>query len=102
MQLLEDGKRFIFFCALCLCPCYHDSVLFHYLMGSLHIERLCAFKVTLSGPNPWPFNDGFHFFDNSYEKEIQSKQYRLLECQNNDKNLNIVEYTGNYKFNNHA
>ncbi|KAJ0113500.1 hypothetical protein Patl1_02232 [Pistacia atlantica] len=102
VELREDGKRLIFFCTLCLSPCYSDSVLFDHLRGNLHTERLSAAKVTLLGPNPWPFNDGVLFFDNSYEKEKQLKNERLLECHNNDNNLAIIEYTGNCKLNNYV
>ncbi|XP_044466443.1 uncharacterized protein LOC123196462 [Mangifera indica] len=102
VELREDGKRFIFFCTLCLCPCYSDSALFDHLRGSLHTERLSAAKVTLLGPNRWPFNDGVLFFENPCEKEKQLKHDKLLECHNNDNNLAIVEYTGNYILNNYG
>ncbi|XVF44253.1 hypothetical protein PTKIN_Ptkin02bG0105600 [Pterospermum kingtungense] len=99
IELREDGKRFVFFCTLCLAPCYSDSVLLDHLKGSLHTERLSAAKVTLLGSNPWPFNDGVLFFGKSNEKEkqlavVNSNENRLLEFQKNDNNLAVVEYVG--------
>ena len=67
VELRENGKKFIYFCTLCLAPCYSDDVLFDHLKGNLHKERLSAAKVTLLGPKPWPFNDGLVFFDTSTE-----------------------------------
>uniref|UniRef100_A0A7C9AL95 C2H2-type domain-containing protein n=1 Tax=Opuntia streptacantha TaxID=393608 RepID=A0A7C9AL95_OPUST len=69
VDLREDGKRYIFFCTLCLAPCYSDAVLFDHLRGNLHKERLSAAKVTLMGHNPWPFDDGVLFFCNSDKEE---------------------------------
>ncbi|CAO2814460.1 unnamed protein product [Amaranthus hypochondriacus] len=69
VDLREDGKRYIFFCTLCLAPCYSDVVLLDHLRGSLHKERLSAAKATLIGDNPWPFNDGVLFFDNTCDEE---------------------------------
>ncbi|XWS68627.1 hypothetical protein CRYUN_Cryun04dG0107000 [Craigia yunnanensis] len=99
IELREDGKRFVFFCTLCLAPCYSDSVLLDHLKGSLHTERLAAANVTLLGTNPWPFNDGVLFFGKSNEKEkqlevVNGNENILLEFQNNDNNLVIVEYVG--------
>ncbi|TXG55170.1 hypothetical protein EZV62_020426 [Acer yangbiense] len=107
VELREDGKRFIFFCTLCLAPCYSDSVLFDHLKGNLHSERLSAAKVTLLGPNPWPFNDGVVFFDNSIENEKRlaissDKRDRLLEYPNNDNNLAIVKFVENLKSSGHG
>lgn len=31
LELREDGKRFIFFCTLCLSPCYSDTILLDHL-----------------------------------------------------------------------
>lgn len=97
VELREDGKRFVFFCTLCLAPCYSDSILLDHLKGNLHTERLSAAKVTLFGPNPWPFNDGILFFDNANENEnqlgvVKGNQSKL--SQNNDHNLAIVPYNG--------
>ncbi|KDP24143.1 hypothetical protein JCGZ_25800 [Jatropha curcas] len=97
VELREDGKRLIFFCTLCLAPCYSDTVLFDHLKGNLHTERLSAAKLTLLKPNPWPFSDGVHFFDNSSETErrlvvTNGNQSRLLESNGNGKNLAIVKY----------
>lgn len=102
VELREDGKKFIYFCTLCLAPCYSDSVLFDHLKGNLHTERLSAAKATLMGPNPWPFNDGVLFFDNSVEKDKElvisnGSKSKLLELQNNDNNLAIVKYGENLK-----
>lgn len=99
VELREDGKKFVFFCTLCLAPCYSDAVLFDHLKGNLHTERLSTAKVTLLGPNPWPFNDGVLFFDNSVENQkelgvFNTNKSRLLELQNNDNNCAIVEYGG--------
>lgn len=104
VELREDGKKFVFFCTLCLAPCYSDAVLFDHLKGNLHTERLSTAKVTLMGPNPWPFNDGVLFFDNSVENQKESGVFntnksRLLELQNNDDNRAIVEYSGNSQTN---
>ncbi|XVE66205.1 hypothetical protein DITRI_Ditri08aG0061800 [Diplodiscus trichospermus] len=100
IELREDGKRFIFFCTLCLAPCYSDSVLLDHLKGNLHTERLAAAKVTLLGTNPWPFNDGVLFFGKANDKDkqlavVNGIENRLLEFQNNDNNLAVVEYVGN-------
>ncbi|XP_065874029.1 uncharacterized protein [Euphorbia lathyris] len=99
VELREDGKRFVFFCALCLAPCYSDYVLFDHLKGSLHSERLSAAKLTLLKPNPWPFSDGIHFFDNSSEDARQAdirngNPSRLLESQSTGNNRAIVKYGG--------
>lgn len=102
VELREDGKRFIFFCTLCLAPCYSDSVLFNHLKGTLHTERLSAAKLTLLGPNPWPFDDGVLFFHKPVEGDNQigisnNNHERLLEYHNNDNNLAIVNYVENSK-----
>lgn len=70
VDLREDGKRFVFFCTLCLSPCYSDSILFDHLNGNLHSERLAAAKVTLLKPNPWPFNDGVLFFHDPEQDKL--------------------------------
>ncbi|RID50787.1 hypothetical protein BRARA_H01493 [Brassica rapa] len=69
IELREDGKRFVFFCTLCLAPCYSDAILLGHLNGNLHKERLSCAKITLLGENPWPFNDGVLFFDSSTGEE---------------------------------
>ncbi|KAI4331952.1 hypothetical protein L6164_016896 [Bauhinia variegata] len=105
VELREDGKKFIYFCTLCLAPCYGDTVLFDHLKGNLHAERLSAAKATLLKPNPWPFNDGVLFFDNSAENDdleiTNGNQKRLLleyndndSCCNNS-NLAIVKFGEN-------
>ncbi|XP_022943372.1 uncharacterized protein LOC111448154 isoform X1 [Cucurbita moschata] len=104
VELREDGKRFIFFCTLCLAPCYSDSVLFNHLKGTLHTERLSAAKLTLLGPNPWPFDDGVLFFHKPVEgdnqvRSLNDNQERLLEYHNNDNNLAIVSYVDHSKGN---
>ncbi|KAJ6421979.1 hypothetical protein OIU84_027006 [Salix udensis] len=75
LELRQDGKRFIFFCILCLSPCYSATILFDHLRGKLHTGRLSAAKATLLKPNPWPFSDGIHFFDasNGNEKQLAIK-----------------------------
>ncbi|KAJ3690240.1 hypothetical protein LUZ61_019404 [Rhynchospora tenuis] len=71
VELRRNGKRIIFFCTICLTPCYSDTVLFDHLKGNLHTRRYAAAKATLIGPVPWPFNDGVLFFSNSGENEIE-------------------------------
>ncbi|XAR55494.1 hypothetical protein NMG60_11035573 [Bertholletia excelsa] len=83
VELREDGKKFIFFCTLCLAPCYSDAVLFDHLKGNLHNGRLAAAKATLLKPNPWPFSDGVLFFQDSTEQDkdllnSSADRYRLL------------------------
>ncbi|PKA60182.1 hypothetical protein AXF42_Ash021193 [Apostasia shenzhenica] len=63
------GKRNIFFCTLCLTQCFSEAVLYDHLGGNLHSKRYGAAKITLLLPNPWPFNDGVLFFNNSREKD---------------------------------
>lgn len=96
VELRQANRKCIFFCTLCLAPCYSDSVLFDHLRGNLHNERLAAAKITLLGPNPWPFNDGVLFFDNSNEgdKQLENKKDnpRLLEFHDNGNNLAIIKY----------
>nr|KYP53400.1 hypothetical protein KK1_024781 [Cajanus cajan] len=113
VELRENGKKFIYFCTLCLAPCYSDDVLFNHLKGNLHKERLSAAKVTLLGPKPWPFNDGLVFFDTSTESDKElgvadSYQNRLLKVDDNEGNLAIVKFDEGvqsnakpYQFNNH-
>ncbi|XP_042457102.1 uncharacterized protein LOC122041475 [Zingiber officinale] len=67
VELRHVGKRIIFFCTLCLTPCYSDTVLFDHLQGNFHSQRFAAAKATLFGATPWPFNDGVLFFDSSRE-----------------------------------
>ncbi|CAN1231313.1 hypothetical protein LINPERPRIM_LOCUS3412 [Linum perenne] len=99
VELRTEGKRNIFFCTLCLAPCYSDSVLLDHLKGNLHTERLSAAKLTLLKPNPWPFSDGVHFFDTSSENgkdqgtQEKSKSSKvMIEPEGNDNNLAIVAY----------
>ncbi|KAK4741717.1 hypothetical protein SAY87_025305 [Trapa incisa] len=95
VDLREDGKKFIYFCTLCLAPCYSDTILFDHLKGNLHTERLADAKLTLLRPNPWPFNDGIMFFHNSEEvdKLLQSKNDfpMLLEPHSSESHA-IIEY----------
>uniref|UniRef100_A0A3N7FWN9 C2H2-type domain-containing protein n=1 Tax=Populus trichocarpa TaxID=3694 RepID=A0A3N7FWN9_POPTR len=103
LELREDGKRFIFFCTLCLSPCYSDTILLDHLRGNLHTERLSAAKATLLKPNPWPFSDGIHFFDASSGNEEQlaikdgKESSRFLKFEENSDNLAIVKYVENLK-----
>ncbi|XP_054813837.1 uncharacterized protein LOC129314418 [Prosopis cineraria] len=100
VDLRENGKKFIYFCTLCLAPCYSDTALFDHLKGNLHMERLSTAKVTLLGPNPWPFNDGIVFFDTSIKNvddlpNMNAKQKRQLEYTDNDNSLAIVKFGEN-------
>ncbi|GAA0150255.1 acyltransferase [Lithospermum erythrorhizon] len=67
IELREDGKRLVFFCTLCMAPCYSDSILYHHLNGNLHRKMYAAAKATLLKTNPFPFNDGVNFFHDSTE-----------------------------------
>ncbi|KAG5545345.1 hypothetical protein RHGRI_017720 [Rhododendron griersonianum] len=93
VELRGDGKRSIFFCTLCLAPCYSDAVLFDHLKGNLHTERLAAARATLLKPNPWPFNDGVLFFQGSAEQDKQllpnstADRNGLLALKNGDRNM---------------
>ncbi|GAB2262942.1 hypothetical protein Droror1_Dr00003939 [Drosera rotundifolia] len=74
VDLRDGGKRSIFFCTLCLAPCYNDNVLFDHLSGNFHKKRYEQSKVTLLGPkNPWPFDDGVLFFGVGDEGEEDAK-----------------------------
>ncbi|KAJ8763801.1 hypothetical protein K2173_003583 [Erythroxylum novogranatense] len=102
VELRQDGKRFIFFCTLCLAPCYSDSVLLDHLKGNLHRERLSAAKLTLLKPNPWPFSDGIHFFDiTSGEKKdyviANDNQHKLLESHGVNNSHAIVSFAGHQR-----
>lgn len=100
VELREDGKRFIFFCTLCLSRCYSDSVLYDHLNGNLHKQRYATAKVTLFGPNPWPFDDGVFFFCTLPEKEQSStvsNSQREREVNTNHGNLDIVVNHGCFK-----
>lgn len=78
VELREDGKRFVFFCTLCLAPCYSDTILLGHLNGNLHKERLSCAKITLLGENPWPFDDGVLFFDSSTGEEEEGEEKSLI------------------------
>uniref|UniRef100_A0A1D1YTV1 DNA ligase n=1 Tax=Anthurium amnicola TaxID=1678845 RepID=A0A1D1YTV1_9ARAE len=86
VELREVGKRTIFFCTLCLTPCYSDCSLFDHLHGNLHARRLAAAKATLFGPVPWPFNDGALFFSTTHEPEqhssVSSSRKDVFFCPN--------------------
>ncbi|XP_042433224.1 uncharacterized protein LOC122019778 [Zingiber officinale] len=90
VDLRHAGKRAIFFCTLCLTPCYSDTVLFDHLQGNLHARRLAAAKVTLFGSTPWPFNDGVLFFDCS----LQSSLLPLGSDSQNDMSLVVYNSSG--------
>ncbi|XP_047306862.1 uncharacterized protein LOC124910279 [Impatiens glandulifera] len=96
VELREDGKSFVFFCTLCLAPCYSDTVLYDHLKGNLHNQRLRGAKLTLLKPNPWPFNDGVLFF---HEKltAVTAKETRLLSDDNvgEENGLSLVCYDEN-------
>lgn len=99
IELRENGKRFIYFCILCLAPCYGDEVVYDHLKGKLHRGRLASAKRTLLKPNPWPFNDGLIFFytstDNDKEQETRntyrSRLLKLIESDN-DNSRAIVRF----------
>ncbi|CAA0808836.1 Unknown protein [Striga hermonthica] len=102
VDLREDGKKLIFFCTLCLAPCYGESSLFDHLKGNLHSERLASAQVTLMKSNPWPFNDGVFFFYNDLKEQhksvhvSESDQHKLLDVSHVDAdNLAIVSYKQN-------
>ncbi|KAK6141113.1 hypothetical protein DH2020_025147 [Rehmannia glutinosa] len=103
VDLREDGKKLIFFCTLCLAPCYGDSSLFNHLKGNLHTERLATAQVTLMKPNPWPFNDGVFFFhcdskeQNNNLPVSESERHKLLDTHHVDdaESLAIVSYSKN-------
>lgn len=78
VEIREDGKRFIFFCTLCLAPCYSDSTLFDHLKGNIHSHRYATAQATLFGPLPWPFSDGVLLFHISPE---ESGQQNLLQLE---------------------
>lgn len=98
IELREDGKRLVFFCTLCHSPCYSDSVLFNHLKGSLHTEMVAAAKATLLKPNPWPFNDGVLFFNDS-EEDKHSPIVNVGQSRLDESSVAIVEYDGNSKHN---
>ncbi|KAK9075510.1 hypothetical protein SSX86_003834 [Deinandra increscens subsp. villosa] len=93
VELREDNKKVIFFCVLCLSPCYSESVLQDHLRGHLHRHMYEAAKATLLKPNPFPFNDGMLFFHNSSEEE----QTHLVPSNGttNGNSLAIVPVEGN-------
>lgn len=101
VELRRDGKRIIFFCTICLTPCYSDTVLFDHLKGNLHTRRYAAAKATLIGPVPWPFNDGVLFFSNSHQNEIEKdKDAATLDMGSQSKALVIhteSEVTSRFK-----
>ncbi|MCI09168.1 hypothetical protein A2U01_0030251, partial [Trifolium medium] len=99
IELRENGKKFIYFCVLCLARCYSDSVVFEHLNGKLHRKRLASARSTLMKPNPWPFSDGLIFFDASDENDkvqetTNANQNRLLKLieSGNDNSHAIVPF----------
>ncbi|KAL6543368.1 hypothetical protein OROHE_010888 [Orobanche hederae] len=104
VDLREDGKKLIFFCTLCLAPCYGDSSLFDHLKGNLHSERLATAKLTLMKSNPWPFSDGVFFFHNELKEQHksvpvpESDRHKLLDAHHVDvERLAIVSYKNNLR-----
>ncbi|KAK8966390.1 hypothetical protein KSP40_PGU002103 [Platanthera guangdongensis] len=95
VELRPVGKHSIFFCTLCLTPCFNENVLYAHLKGNLHFRRLVSAKITLLLPNPWPFNDGVLFFNNSREDEVSSAadstsdHERIRKCRGVRRNLSI-------------
>lgn len=101
VELREDNKRTVFFCVLCLAPCYSDSVLYDHLRGNLHKIRYDAAKATLLKPNPWPFNDGVYFFHDLSDqveklKDSNADSFNFLEIDEIEvnNNLAIVPHNG--------
>jgi Zinc-finger of C2H2 type len=98
VELRRDGKRIIFFCTICLTPCYSDAVLFDHLKGNLHTRMYAAAEATLIGPVPWPFNDGVLFFGNSHQNEIEKdKDPAMLDTGSQSKAL-VVHSQGEVSF----
>ncbi|KAJ4830871.1 hypothetical protein Tsubulata_033970 [Turnera subulata] len=104
VELREDGsgKRLIFFCTLCLAPCFSDSVLLDHLKGNLHTERLATARATLLKDNPWPFSDGIHLFGTLSESEKQGQimnggKSKWLASEKDCDSLAVVKYDGNSK-----
>lgn len=102
VELREDNKKVIFFCVLCLSPCYSDSVLHDHLRGHLHKQMYEAAKATLLKQNPFPFNDGMLFFHNSSAEDdhlLTSNSVcgrNLLQKRSiNENNLAIITMEGN-------
>ncbi|KAL8228508.1 hypothetical protein R6Q57_016092 [Mikania cordata] len=92
VELREDNKKVIFFCVLCLSPCYSDSVLQDHLRGHLHKQMYEAAKASLLKQNPFPFNDGMLFFHSSSDE-----QNHLVPSNGsvNENSLAIVPVEGN-------
>lgn len=102
VELREDGKKLIFFCTMCLSPCYGESSLYDHLKGNLHTERLATAQITLLKPNPWPFNDGVFFFHGDSEEKSKSLpasdcgQNKLLDTHHDvGDSLAMVKYKSN-------
>ncbi|XP_024990802.1 uncharacterized protein LOC112525084 [Cynara cardunculus var. scolymus] len=102
IELREDNKKVIFFCVLCLSPCYSDSVLHDHLRGHLHKQMYEAAKATLLKQNPFPFNDGMLFFHNSSDEDNHLSTANALCGRNllqkrsiNENSLAIVTIEGN-------
>ncbi|CAL5200413.1 unnamed protein product [Lathyrus oleraceus] len=99
IELRENGKKFIYFCVLCLAPCYSDSVVYDHLKGKLHRKRLDSARDTMLKRNPWPFSDGLIFFYASTENEkktenanvIQNRLLKMTESENHN-SLAIVPF----------
>ncbi|CAN6456108.1 unnamed protein product [Victoria cruziana] len=93
VEIREDGKQFIFFCTVCLTPCYSDSALFDHLGGSLHLRRYAAAELTLLGSNPWPFNDGvFFFYYLNEEKQLHITNYSESKCNASSAQLFLTNH----------
>ncbi|XP_058080531.1 uncharacterized protein LOC131228702 isoform X2 [Magnolia sinica] len=95
VELRENGKRFIFFCTLCLSPCYGETTLLNHLKGNLHAQRYAGAKLTLFGSTPWPFNDGIFFFHQSSEKDqrhltVLNSNHDRISVANSDNSGTIM------------
>ncbi|CAI8592612.1 unnamed protein product [Vicia faba] len=91
IELRENGKKFIYFCVLCLAPCYSDSVVYDHLKGKLHRKRLDSARDTMLKPNPWPFSDGLIFFDALTENEKRAESSNVIQNDNHN-SLAIVPF----------
>ncbi|XP_045800706.1 uncharacterized protein LOC123894695 [Trifolium pratense] len=100
IELRENGKKFIYFCVLCLARCYSDSVVFEHLNGKLHRKRLASARSTMMKPNPWPFSDGLIFFDALAENDKvqetatadQNRLLKLIESGDDNNSRAIVPF----------
>ncbi|KAL5730288.1 hypothetical protein ACHQM5_003128 [Ranunculus cassubicifolius] len=92
VEIRQDRGRLVFFCVLCLAPCYGETPLLEHLSGRAHREKYAYAEVTLLAPNPWPFNDGVFFFNNPSEQDLASlnnNKGRLLITDGSNDDVNV-------------